>query len=240
MGNSIVYSITVVIPSYNEDRYIYNTLWFLSRQIFAGKLNVIIADAGSTDLTLERISKAKEDFKNLNIKVIKGGSVSVGRNAGASMVTTPYILFLDADSILFDSDILTEVNKISEQYDLISCKQKSTVIGLLPWLTWKVFDLVRKIMPESFSTGCFFFISKDKFNELGGFDESLNNSEDFWLSRNIPKSKFKILNRYIGQDDRRFKKMGYISFFKILLLNYWHRNNIDWFKKDVGYWKPYK
>ena len=27
---------------------------------------------------------------------------------------------------------------------------------------------------------------------------------------------------------------------KILILNYWHKNNIEWFKKDVGYWESYE
>ena len=34
--------ITIVIPSYNEEKYIYNTLWKISRQRFLGSLEVII------------------------------------------------------------------------------------------------------------------------------------------------------------------------------------------------------
>jgi hypothetical protein len=84
---------------------------------------------------------------------------------------------------------------------------------------------------------CYFFISKQKFNELGGFDETLNNSEDFWLSRKVSKSRFKILDKYVGQDDRRFKKMGNLSFLKNIILTYLNKNNINWFRNDVGYWK---
>jgi hypothetical protein len=91
-------------------------------------------------------------------------------------------------------------------------------------------------MKESFSTGCFFAISKNKFNELGGFDETATQSEDFLLSRQIPKNKFKILNRFVGQDSRRFKKMGYCGFIKLVILNYWNKNNSNWFKKDMKYW----
>lgn len=238
--SSITDNITVVIPSYNEDRYIYNTLWSLSRQKVGGKLRVIIADANSTDDTLERISKADEDFDNLQIEIIKGGPVGYGRNQGAKLVNTPYILFMDADSVLIENDILWRVNNERENYAIIGCKQKTTTQNPLSKLTWSVFEFIRKMMPESFCTGCFFFISKENFNNLGGFDESLNNSEDFWLSRKVKKRNFKILDRYIGQDDRRFEKMGYFKFLKILLLNYWHKNNIDWFKKDVGYWEPYE
>jgi glycosyltransferase involved in cell wall biosynthesis len=231
---------TVVIPSYNEERYIYNTLWYLSRQNLKTKIRVIICDANSTDKTLEHISKADNDFENLEIEIRTGGSVAYGRNKGAELVNTPFILFLDADSVLLNPDTISETLQNAFEYDIIGCRQKSTVGGLQSWLTWRVFEFIRNVMPETFCTGCYFFISKQKFNELGGFDETLNNSEDFWLSRKVSKSRFKILDKYVGQDDRRFKKMGYFKFLKIVLLNYWNKNNIIWFKKDVGYWEEYE
>jgi glycosyltransferase involved in cell wall biosynthesis len=231
---------TVVIPSYNEERYIYNTLWYLSRQELSTKIRVIICDASSTDKTLEHISKADNDFENLEIEIRTGGNVSYGRNKGAELVNTPFVLFLDADSVLLDKNTISETLNNAFDYDIIGCKQNTTSSDIRSWLTWNLFEIIRKVMPESFCTGCYFFISKQKFDELGGFDETLNNSEDFWLSRQVPKSRFKILDKFIGQDDRRFKKMGYLKFLKIVLLNYWNKNNINWFKKDVGYWDEYK
>lgn len=231
---------TVVIPSYNEERYIYNTLWYLSRQNLKTKIRVIICDANSTDKTIEHISKADKDFDNLEIEIRTGGSVAYARNKGAELVNTPFILFLDADSVILDSDTISETLNNAYDFDIIGCKQKSTSNDFVSKQTWKVFELIRKVMPETFCTGCYFFISKEKFDEMGGFDETLQNSEDFWLSKQIPKSRFKILDKYIGQDDRRFKKMGNLSFIKNIVLTYLNKNNIDWFKNDVGYWKPYK
>ena len=230
--------ITIVIPCYNEELYIYNTLWRISRQKFNGTIRVLVADNNSTDNTLERVSKASEDFPNLQIEVIQGGKVGFARNNGASHVTTPFILFMDADSLLQGENVFVEVEKYLNKYDIISVKQKSVIRNdFKSVLTYKILDWIRKIMPITFCTGCFFLISKKKFDELGGFDETLQNSEDFWLSKQIPKSKFKILNEYIGQDNRRFKKFGYWNFIKINLLNYINYKNIKWFKKDVGYWK---
>jgi len=230
--------ITIVIPSYNEENYIYNTLWRISRQKFDGKIRVLIADNNSTDNTLERVSKASEDFNNLQIELIKGGKVGFARNNGAKLVTTPFILFMDADSLLQGENVFVEVEKYLNKYEIISVKQKSVVRNdFKSVLTYKILDWIRMIMPITFCTGCFFLISKSKFNQLGGFDETLQNSEDFWLSKQIPKSKFKILNEYIGQDNRRFLKFGYWNFLKINILNYLNFWNIKWFKKDVGYWK---
>jgi glycosyltransferase involved in cell wall biosynthesis len=230
--------ITIVIPSYNEENYIYNTLWRISRQKFDGKIRVLIADNNSTDNTLERVSKSSEDFNNLQIELIQGGKVGNARNNGAKLVTTPFILFMDADSLLQGENVFVEVEKYLNKYEIISLKQKSVVRNdFKSVLTYKILDWIRMIMPITFCTGCFFLISKSKFNQLGGFDETLQNSEDFWLSKQIPKSKFKILNEYIGQDNRRFLKFGYWNFLKINILNYLNFWNIKWFKKDVGYWK---
>lgn len=230
--------ITIVIPSYNEENYIYNTLWRISRQKFEGIIRVIVADNNSTDTTLERVSKASEDFKNLQIELVQGGTTPMARNNGAKFVTTPYILFMDADSLLQGKNVFIETEKYLNKYEIISTKQKSVTVGDFKsvW-TYKILDWIRMIMPITFCTGCFFLISKSKFNQLGGFDETLQNSEDFWLSKQIPKSKFKILNEYIGQDNRRFLKFGYWNFLKINILNYLNFWNIKWFKKDVGYWK---
>ena len=233
--------ITIVIPCYNEELYIYNTLWKISRQEFEGILRVLIADGNSTDKTLEYISKASEDFSNLQIEVVQGGKVGFARNNGAKFVETPYILFMDADSVFIGENVLNETLKNLDRYEIISVKQQSTTTNDKKSIwTYKILDWMRKIMPITFCTGCFFLISKKKFDELGGFDETLQNSEDFWLSKQIPKSKFKILNEYIGQDNRRFKKFGYWNFIKINLLNYINYKNIKWFKKDVGYWRDYE
>jgi hypothetical protein len=178
----------------------------------------------------------KKDFQKLRINIIKGGHVSFGRNEGAKIAETPYLIFMDADAVLLNRDILSLTYHNLKKYDLITTKQRSTTGKILDNLIWVFFNLIRSMMNESFSTGCYFVISKEKFINLGGFDESVNQSEDFLLSKKIPKKKFKVLHRYIGQDDRRFKKMGYFNFIKLVILNYLNKNNPDWFKKDVGYW----
>ena len=80
-------------------------------------------------------------------------------------------------------------------------------------------------------------ISRVRFLSLRGFDEEVTHSEDYLLSRKIPRNRFKIVDGYIGQDDRRFKKMGYFVFFWFLIKNYMNKNNREWFINDVGYWK---
>jgi hypothetical protein len=89
-----------------------------------------------------------------------------------------------------------------------------------------------------FSTGCFMGVDKNKFFELGGFDETLHFAEDYHLSRKIKRRKFWILiNSGVYTDDRRFQKMGYFGLMKefIRIMRNRYKND-DEFRKDIGYW----
>jgi glycosyltransferase involved in cell wall biosynthesis len=88
--------LTIVIPTYNEEYYIVDTLFAIINQVGSKGVKIIIADAGSTDRTVECCNEIKNAF-NLNLEITKGGLPSVGRNNGAKLATTPYVLFLDAD-----------------------------------------------------------------------------------------------------------------------------------------------
>ena len=231
--------LTIVIPCKNEEKYIYNTLESISKQVNVDveTIKIYVADANSTDGTIEKINQAKNDF-NLDLKIIKGGPVAVGRNNGAKLVKTPYVLFMDADATLENPMILSYSLYYTLKYkELITCKLKSTSNDFLSKLFFSSFNLIQKyFFKEPFSTGVYFFTTKEKFDKLGGFDETVTQSEDYLLSRKYNKSKFHILNMYVGQDNRRFKKMGYFGFLKFLLKNYINRNNINHFRKDFNYW----
>ena len=88
--------ITIVVPCKNEENYIHHLLESLRSQGI-GDTRIIIADC-STDDT-RRVIKANSSF--LNVEIIDGGPVSVAKNNGARLATTPYILFIDADVRFF-------------------------------------------------------------------------------------------------------------------------------------------
>ena len=64
---------------------------------------VLVADANSTDGTPEIVRSFRD---RLNVSVIRGGMPSVGRNHGAALADTPYVLFLDADIELADRSLV--------------------------------------------------------------------------------------------------------------------------------------
>ena len=216
--------ITVVIPSKNEENYIAHLLDNLITQE-VGFTKIIIADC-STDKTRNVIDLYRP---RLNIEVIKGGPVSLAKNCGAKLVTTPYILFIDADVRFFKPTVIQNaVNALeAENLDLVGLNAKCYDGDRRAQLGFAIFNVINNILKyfSPFAVGAFMLTRRDKFIELGGFPEQFATSEDYFLSRKYSVNKFKLLNHYFGQDSRRFRKMGYFGMSKYLIKNFWNRNN---------------
>jgi hypothetical protein len=80
-------------------------------------------------------------------------------------------------------------------------------------------------------------MKKSKFDELGGFPEDVMHCEDYLLSKRVSTNKFDIIGCDVYSDNRRFKKIGYWGMVKYICKNIVNRNNYDYFKKDINYWK---
>src|SRR5258707_13684203 len=88
--------LTIVIPAKNEVEMLPRLLESLCQQDYEGMpvTRVLVADAGSTDGTVLAALGFRDRVK---VEVVAGGLPSVGRNAGARLAKTKYVLFLDAD-----------------------------------------------------------------------------------------------------------------------------------------------
>ena len=229
--------LTIVIPCKNEENYIGHLLAHIDDQNNLYKMRIIIADAHSTDKTLEII----DSYKHLNIEVIEGGSVSVGRNNGAKLVTTPYILFLDADVQFFSPTAIYDAVQCihQENLDLVALSPKNYGTDRRASILFYLFSLFNKVMSKftPFAIGAFFLTRRSTFEALGGFPNKYDTSEDYILSKQYDPKKFKIVNHYFGQDERRFKKLGYLGMLKYMVINFINRHNLQHFEKaKVNYW----
>jgi len=229
--------ITIVIPCKNEENYIPYLLMHLRNQMI-GSTRIIIADC-STDNTREVIQLMKG---NLNVEVIEGGPVSIAKNNGARLATTPYILFIDADVRFFNDTVIRDaVNEIeSKNLDLIGLNIKCYDNDKRAMLGFMIFNGINHILKfvSPFAVGAFMLTRRDKFEEYGGFPEKFSTSEDYFLSRKYSPRKFRIVKHHFGQDSRRFKKMGYLGMAKYLVKNFVNRNNKQYWDKldNSKYW----
>ena len=109
MFTNIKDSLTIVIPSKNEGRTLYDCVYNISKQNFIAGTKIIIADISDDEQSINFIKRLQLDFSlSLDIKVIKGGYPAKGRYEGGKLVKTPYVLFLDADVFLTDKNVLME------------------------------------------------------------------------------------------------------------------------------------
>jgi glycosyltransferase involved in cell wall biosynthesis len=224
MQTTISDKITIVVPCKNEENYIAHLLMHL-RQQSIGNTRIIIADC-STDNTREVIEIMKGE---LNVEVIDGGPVSLAKNNGARLVTTPYILFIDADVRFFKYTVIQDaVNLIeNKNLDLVGLNIKCYDKDLRAKVGFTAFNLINHALKHfsPFAVGAFMLTRRDRFEEYGGFPENLLTSEDYFLSKKYSPRKFKIIRHHFGQDSRRFKKMGYLGMGKYLVKNFVNRNN---------------
>jgi glycosyltransferase involved in cell wall biosynthesis len=230
--------ITIVVPCKNEENYIGHLLLNLIQQDI-GETRIIIADA-STDNTRSVINNYKD---RLNIEIVDGGPVSIAKNNGAKLATTPYILFIDSDVRFFSNTVIVDSVKEleSKNLDLVGLYVKCYDNDIRAKIGFGMFNLINRIMKHwvPFAVGAFFLTRRDKFEELGCFPAKYETSEDFFLSKKYDVKKFALVNHYFGQDSRRFQKMGYFGMAWYLIKNFWNRNNEKyWNSIDYSnYWK---
>jgi glycosyltransferase involved in cell wall biosynthesis len=228
--------LTIIIPCKNEESYIGNLLQSLNQQIAITGVQIIIADASSTDNTLEIIHQWSA---KLNIIVINGGLPAAARNKGAHLARTKYLLFIDADATLEKENmILNSINKMEKgNLDLLAARLNSKF--LIAKLLYKLNNIIIWLskFDKPFAVGIYMMMRREKFQELGGFPEWALHCEDYLLSKKVQPKKFGIINQSVYSDNRRFKKMGNLNMIKYIYKNIKERNNPDHFKENINYWK---
>lgn len=106
-------AVTLLVAAYNEEKSIFNTLKYVAEQDYHGKINVIVINNNSKDNTDKEILRAK---KELNMDITMLHESNPGKfhalNKGLQYVKTPYVITLDADTLLHPSAIRYLVARI--------------------------------------------------------------------------------------------------------------------------------
>lgn len=229
-------NLTIIIPSKNESRTLYDCVYNISKQTNINGTRVIISDVSDTYDSLFHIRDLIRDFNHLlNIEVIKGGYPSEARFNGSILVDTPYMLFLDADVFLTNPIMLDECLK--HHKDLIT----------VPFYTdypyrwvFRVFDLFQRLSilaGTPFAIGGFQLWNTRSYWKAGGYNPLELFAEDYSLSKKVNVKEFKILNiSGIYTSPRRFKSKGIFWMFQIMVKAYINRNNPEFFRQSHKYW----
>lgn len=98
-----------VVPVYNTEKYLKKCLDSLEKQTFKD-FEIIVVNDGSTDNSMEILSKYEKKYDNIKIINQKNQGLSMARNNGVKKVRGKYLLFVDSDDYV-EKNLLKEVNR---------------------------------------------------------------------------------------------------------------------------------
>ena len=176
--------ISIIIPTYNEEKDIEQCLISLNEQDYTNK-EIIIVDDGSTDNTVNII----KNFPNINVfKGIHGGA-GYSRNIGSQYAKGEILIFIDAD-MTFEKNYLKNligpiVNDRSEEI-IGTTHDYEVVINTENWIS-NLWGPIRVSREQAKNVKIFRAIRKDKFLELGGFDLKFSYADDqsLWIKYKV-------------------------------------------------------
>jgi len=181
-------AVSVIIPAYNAAKFIAETLDSVLAQTFVN-YEVIVVNDGSPDT--EQLEQILQPYQN-RITYLKQENRGAGaaRNAGLKVARGKFVAFLDADDLWLPSFLGEQVAFIQndEGYDLVYAdaelfgdpsRARGTVMQREPSEPPVTFE--RLIGEQCIVNTSSVLALREPILEVGLFDESLRNSQDFDL-----------------------------------------------------------
>lgn len=218
--------LSIVIPAKNEAKTLPRLLKAVQAQEGV-ELEVIVADAGSTDET-------RSIAEQFGARVVDGGLPGPGRNAGARIAAGEWICFHDADVVPLSSTYYQEA--------LMRFAQRRAVVGTTRFIPEKrgfknvvyhwLYHLYTKwtayFIPHAAGSGI--FVRREWHERVQGFDETVVFAEDMEYVQRIVHSGGRFA--YFSQPElqvsvRRLERDGY-------LMIAWRYLRAEWYMRWHG------
>src|SRR5690554_2115171 len=176
---------SVVIPLYNKELSISNTIQSVLNQTFQD-FEIVVVNDGSTDNSLHVL----KEIDDTRIRIINktNGGVSSARNRGIKEAKYEWIAFLDGDD-LWEPNHLEEITKMMNLYP----EEKVFVTSFVysdnrqmfkhPRATpiFKIENYFKEAIKENLMWTSIVVVNKECIDKVGGFNEKLNRGEDLDL-----------------------------------------------------------
>lgn len=177
------FSVSIIIPCFNSERYIEETINSVFLQTISSWECIIIND-GSVDRSEEIILNTIGQDKRFKYIYQENKGVCVARNTAIKSSSGEYILCLDADDLISEN-FLTETVKLLNQNPEVSIATSTVELFGKYKSTLKVVShSLEKLLANNYIVVTSLFRRKD-FDKVGGFKESMKEGFedwDFWIS----------------------------------------------------------
>ena len=203
---TIANMLSIIIPTLNEEEYLVKLLQSIQKQDYQD-FEIIVADAGSQDRTIEIA-------KEYGCKIVEGGLPGPGRNKGARVAQGSLLFFVDADVEFPEGafqKILQEFSsrELGVASFLLLAKKRTHRIIFHAFYNVPIL-LGEKIIPHG-AMGI--LVTKEIFDIVGGFDETIELAEDHHFVREAAKhAKFGLFRSVkLTVSSRRFETDGWVK-----------------------------
>jgi len=218
MNNRNHQTVSVVIPSYNEASYISRLLDALTLQSHKPH-EVIISDAQSQD-GIEKVIAAHLDKLPLKLVSSPPEGPGAGRNLGATHATGEWLLFLDADDDLEDTNFIKTLleTTVANGWQTSSAKVVVRGANLLERFGTRANYLYTKLLAHTkhpVSPGWCILTQRELFEKNGGFNARIQFGEDYDYVTRVGKHGFGFVDatEYV-MDLRRAREEGWRFVYK--------------------------
>lgn len=180
----MVLPVSIVIPAYNADRFIAQTLDSVLAQTFTA-FEVIVVNDGSTDRTQEIVEHylLTDDRVRLINQINQG--ISATRQRGQKAAKGDFIAFLDADDLWMPQNLETHLRHFAGNPNLgISfgrvefMQDDGTPTGVYSTARLKRIEPAHLFYENLLTTTSNAIVRRAVFEQIGGFDYDLCGTED--------------------------------------------------------------
>ncbi|HTK33073.1 MAG TPA: glycosyltransferase [Candidatus Paceibacterota bacterium] len=218
--------ISIIIPTYNEEHYIGNTLDNLKSLTLPHEL--IVTDDKSTDRT---VSIAQQYTDQVLVPDLKHATIAANRNAGAQAAHGEFLVFIDSSCLINDPDsfFTHAVKDFESKPDLVALTGNLNIYPeTRTWgdrLMYFIFNtthfIKNNILHTGEAPGKFQMIRRAAFEKVGGFNVNLVTREDadlFYrlsrIGRTFYDGRLQVLH-----SGRRAHAIGWIKLMSIWMIN---------------------
>jgi len=215
--------VSVVVPAYNEERLLGESLAAIRHALEAFRVagwdaELIVCDNNSTDRTAEiaRAEGAAVVFEPLN-------QIARARNTGARAATGEWLVFVDADSFP-SSALFSEVRNLIETTSVLAGGATVAYDTAPLWAKLAIASWNRLSRLARWAAGSFIFCEAAAFREAGGFNEALYASEEVDLFRRLKRlarargRTIEILHRHpLRTSERKLRLYTFRDFLSFLV-----------------------
>jgi len=205
---------SVVIPAYDEAKYISRALSALRQQSFAD-FEVIVKDGLSQD---ETVSVAKKFTKKVFSK--HDSSAADARNQGADYAQGEILVFMDADTLLLP-DTLARFSSLLDNQKIVgaSCRKVPLSSSVLDRVLYEFVNFSTwfgSVIRVGGAHGNLMLIRRTAFEAVGGFNPDIIVAEEQELVRkSLGFGKYAFLfNIWVYENPRRVRQWGRLRLYR--------------------------